>query len=245
MVTPRCLSFTATLLLDGRVLVAGGLGTGNGHILASAELYDPGTGSWTATGSMGTPRWEHTATLLPNGKVLVTGGADHGGGACCYLTSAELYDPASGSWTAAGTLPGGGNTAARLNDGKVLVVGELIGGPGTFAELYDPGGRTWTTTGSPVTTWAVRATLLPDGRVLLTGLFGTISQLDRTSAELYDPSSGTWTVAGGKSTPRYRNGFTSTLLADGRVLVTGGFSDPQCPAGCWLASAELYDPGSP
>jgi hypothetical protein len=124
-------------------------------------------------------------------------------------------------------------------------VGDLIPGPGTFAELYDPGSHTWTTTGSPATNYAIRATLLPDGRVLLTGLIGTISQPDRTSAELYEPGSRTWTVAGGKSTPRYRNGFTATLLADGRVLVAGGFSDPQCPAGCWLTSAELYDPGSP
>src|SRR5215831_18025569 len=63
--------YTATLLPNGKVLVAGGY---NGSYLSSAELYDPGTGTWTATGSMGTARRGHTATLLPNGKVLVAGG---------------------------------------------------------------------------------------------------------------------------------------------------------------------------
>src|SRR6266850_1374272 len=88
---------TATLLPNGKVLVAGGYG---GGYLASAELYDPASGTWTATGSLGTAREFHTATLLPNGKVLVAGGVDSSG----FLASAELYDPATGTWTATGSL---------------------------------------------------------------------------------------------------------------------------------------------
>src|SRR5947207_2147994 len=88
---------TATLLQNGRVLVAGGFNdTG---LLGTAELYDPASGTWTTTGNLAASREYHTATLLPNGKVLVAGGV---GGV--ILSSAELYDPASGSWTAIGNL---------------------------------------------------------------------------------------------------------------------------------------------
>ena len=90
---------TATLLPNGKVLVAGG---NHGHAASSsAELYDPATGTWTATGSLGTARLRHTATLLSSGKVLVTGGEN---GLDGFLNSAELYDPATGTWTAAGSL---------------------------------------------------------------------------------------------------------------------------------------------
>src|SRR5256885_3932366 len=83
---------TATLLPNGKVLVAGGQGTGV-NLLSSAELYDPASGTWSATGSMTTARYLHTATLLPNGKVLVAGGSNGN----FSLASAELYDPATGT----------------------------------------------------------------------------------------------------------------------------------------------------
>ena len=97
---PHALLNTATLLPNGKVLVVGGLGDGD-VALASAELYDPASGIWTATGSLSTPRQAHTATLLPNGKVLVAGGSNDG---LTVTASAELYDPASGTWTATGSL---------------------------------------------------------------------------------------------------------------------------------------------
>jgi hypothetical protein len=143
MVTPRT-DFTATLLPDGKVLVAGGLHSGvqaAAAELAAAELYDPGSGSWTATASLVTPRTGHAATLLPDGKVLVAGG--YGGNGA--LASAELYDPGSGSWTAAGSMvtPRQSHTATLLPDGKVLVAGGFgAEAPVVTAELYDPGSAT-------------------------------------------------------------------------------------------------------
>src|SRR4029453_9683969 len=112
---------TSTLLPDGRVLVAGGE---HGHDpLASAELYDPATGTWSDTGNLSTARDSDTATLLPNGMVLVAGGRATDPGAS--LASAELYHPASGTWSLTGSLDTGRlyHTATLLPNGLVLVAG--------------------------------------------------------------------------------------------------------------------------
>jgi WD40 repeat protein len=159
---------TATLLPNGKVLVAGG--GGNSGYLASAELYDPATGTWTATGSLHTARWIHTATLLPNGKVLVAGGFD-------TLSSAELYDSASGTWTATGSLanPRFSHTATLLPNGKVLVAGGELPYNVVLssAELYDVGLGFSSDWQSKIDHWK-----LTDGRrLLLTGCrFQGISQ---------------------------------------------------------------------
>ena len=111
---------TVTLLPNGKLLVAGGVNFSG--VLASAELYDPAFGTWTATGSLANAHYHHTATLLPNGKVLVTGGVDSN---FITLASAELYDPASGTWTATGSLVTARSwyTATLLANGMVLVAG--------------------------------------------------------------------------------------------------------------------------
>src|SRR5438093_3790395 len=120
---------TATLLPDGRVLVVGGE---QAHTpLASAELYDPATGTWSATGSLSTARDSHTATLLPNGMVLVAGGRETDPGPS--LASAELCDPATGTWSPTGSLDTGRlyHTATLLPNGMVLVAGESATGDNT------------------------------------------------------------------------------------------------------------------
>ncbi len=218
---------TATLLPSGKVLVAGGFDLSNA--LSSAELYDPVTGTWTATGSMSTARYDHTATLLPNGQALVAAGTDSD---FRPLRSAELYDPASGTWTATGSMVAarGRHTATLLPSGKVLVAGGFNGL--SSAELYDPASGTWSATGSMGTArFDHTATLLPSGEVLVAGGYN-FNDGYLSSAELYDPASGTWSATGGMGTARAQH--TATLLPNGKVLVAGGSN------GVALSSAELY-----
>jgi hypothetical protein len=228
---------TATLLHNGKVLVTGGEGACGDDIcegLATAELYDPTTGNFSATGSMTAERAAHTATLLPDGKVLVAGGF----ALRATLASAELYDPASGTFTATGRMrfERSGHTATLLSNGKVLVTG---GSDGASAELYDPATDTFNATGSMSTARREHAaTLLPDGKVLIAGGFlfaeGVVPLYTfLASAELYDPIAGTFSSAGNMLAPRYFH--TMTLLTSGKVLIAGGW------AGGSLASAELFD----
>jgi WD40 repeat protein len=232
---------TATLLPNGKVLVAGGADN-NGKVLATAEIYDPASGTWTATASLATARNGHTATLLPNGKVLVVGGNNENN---IFFTSAELYDPASGMWSAAGSLnqSRSSHTAILLNNGKVLVAGgSRNSGPVATAELFDPGSGpngTWTAAGSLNTARYIHtATLLTNGKVLVVG--GIDSTVNPTaSAELFDPASGangTWTAT--PDFPTTVDGHTATLLSNGKVLVAFGGDK----SGFALNSSQLFDP---
>ena len=173
---------TATLLNNGTVLIAGGIGLG-GIQLAGAEIYDPASGTFSATGSMTAARYYHVATPLSDGKVLITGGAGPGG---VYQT-AELFDPATGIFVK--TLGNMVNVhyyhqATLLANGKVLISGGYGSAARATAELYDPATQTFTATGSMNAARALHsATLLSDGTVLVAG--GENSGGSLSSAEVY------------------------------------------------------------
>ena len=163
----------AALLADGRVLIAGGLRMVNGAFvgrLASAELFDPGTGNFTAAASMSTDRQNAAATLLGNGKVLVTGGFGNTGfGISGWLPSAELFDPNSNAFSLTGPMATGRglHQATRLQSGKVLVTGGFnAGGATASGELFDPAAGTFSPTGAlKAARMSHTATLLPSGVV--------------------------------------------------------------------------------
>jgi hypothetical protein len=228
---------TATLLPNGKVLVADGVGVSNNFAsLASAELFDPVSGLWSVTGTPNEARHGHTATLLTNGKVLIAGGGAN------TLGSAELYDPDTQTWTYTGTMnfPRGGQAAVLLPNGKVLVAGGTSTNSLSSAEVYDPVSGTWALTGSmSVARNGTTATLLGDGTVLLAGGGSNIdlgNAAALSSAEIYSYGTGTWGLVGSMSTAR--GDPVATLLTTGNVLVAGGIGS----TGNYLASAELYNP---
>jgi N-acetylneuraminic acid mutarotase len=220
---------TATLLTNGQVLIAGG--ENSGGALSSAELYNPATDTFTATGNLGTARYDAAAMLLANGIVLIAGGT----GASGTLNSAELY--AAGTFTsAAGTMTAArtGATATLLLSGNVLVAGGSTDGstPLNTAELYNPTPGTFTLSNSTLNTARFNhsATLLPSSMVLLVG------GANGSTAELYDPDSDKFDATGGLLNTDQPS-LTATLLNKDHVLITGLTS-----GGSPVADAELYTP---
>jgi hypothetical protein len=234
------MAHSATLLVNGQVLVAGGCNLSTGCPgISSAELYDPNTRQWTATSDLHVPRRNHTSTRLLDGRVFVTGGIGRCDGQVCNsLASSEIYSPQTGQWLPAASMPTRrvGHAAVLLRDGRVLVVGgctetglpcDTLG-----AIVYDLAQNTWTSTGEMlVKRTEANATLLSDGVVIVTGGLDD-DGFDELGVERYDPALDTWSPAG--SLHEGRLGSSATLLSTGQILLAGGDT----------SSAELYDPAT-
>jgi hypothetical protein len=231
---------------DGRVLVGGGEAD---RPLATAELFDPATGGFSATGSMIRPRTVGaTATRLLDGRVLVVGGGPEVG------RSAELYDPSTGTFSETGPTTvarGGFHTATRLPDGRVLIVGGLephegepqrTPDPALTAEVFDPTTGTFTAVGSMAQPRFMHAaSLLSDGTVLVAGgshlLEDGGAPTVASDAEIFDPSSGTFRATGDLVYPRL---WPAALAIDDRVLLLG-HHDPTQVAPDTGATTEWFD----
>ena len=233
MLEPRS-GHSATLLPNGKVLIAGGMRR-NQDFYKSAELYDPATGKFQPTGEMNERRVGQIAVLLRTGKVLIAGGWVGQGG----TDLAELYDPATGKFTTISkmTMRRGRPSATVLKNGDVLIAGGEVedNEPVESAEIFRANALSFQATGSMHhARVAHTATLLEDGRVLVTGGYsGQVS----ASAEVYDPKTGSFSETGSMTTARCKH--TAGLLPDGRVLIAGG-SDNRGWNGN-LSSAEIYD----
>jgi N-acetylneuraminic acid mutarotase len=213
---------SATKLPDGRVLIAGGQDNNGPQTHSVCEIYDPLTETFTLTDTLRNHRSSHKSVLLQSGKVLITGGTQTTiPGSGIYLKSCELFDPVSGTFSNIQNLnqPRTGHEITLLNNGRVLVSGGAY--YQSACEIFDPDIETWSLT-NPMT--AIRrsahsATKIYNGKVLLAG--GNISYLT-AKAELFDPVTNSFTEIDSMITPRQQH--TATLLNDGSVFVTGGYS---------------------
>jgi hypothetical protein len=248
---------TATLLNDGRVLIAGGTQV-DGVARARCELFDPKANRWVRAADMIHARAGHAATLLSDGSVLVTGG-ETGIGVFPnqVLASAEIYHPATNSWTAVAAMHAlrRMHSSIRLHDGRVLIVGGTNEAPGSplpaseqeQAEIYHPQLDAWFLAGTGLPPLSGQAaTLMPDGTVLVTG-GSTDMGFATVSAELFDPAPNHWRpTTWPMATARY--GHTATLLPDGKVLLTGGYTTKTqvsggfvYPSSEFLTTSEMFD----
>ena len=232
---------TATALLDGRVLFAGGTG---GSPYPYPELYDPATGQFTLTGRLPSVRYNHDMVRLADGRVLLAGGND----GTTTTAAAFLWNPATGLWTPTGPLPAPREnpTLTLLPDGTVLAAGGFARPrtdsrvPAADAWRYDPATGHWSTTGSlHQARGRHQAVRLPSGGVLMVGgnsqfIPGTESTTPR--AEVYDWRTGAFTEVSPMRFPRV--GHLAELLPSGEVLVAAGTNT----RGGVPDASEIYSP---
>src|SRR5215831_736823 len=232
---------SATLLLNGQVLVAGGL-TGN-KTLQTAEILDPVTHLCSPLPNMQVPRNQHTDTLLANGKVLLAAGSTD----AVFLNSAELFDPTNNSFTLTGSLSVARKSQAATllqdNNSVLITGGKSDIGDLTSAEIYNSSTGLFSVTGSMNNGRSLHtATLLPsNGTVLVAG--GRHGPNPLNTAEIFNPVTQSFAFTGQLNVQRKRH--AANLLLDGTVLVEGGasLSNGQ-PVNAGTPTAEIYNPST-
>lgn len=221
-----------TLVAGGATAIVGGL---NIVVTNTAEVFDPKTMAFHAVPPMTTKRMLFSASPLPDGRVIVIGGAP-GFTAATYTT--EIFDETTETWEP-GPATGenhAGHVTVGLADGRLLVV---AGFTRTRVELYDPSTNTFRDVAPlPSSRGMHTATLLPSGKILVTGGGDDWNKAEST-AFLYDLAKDSWNKITPMSTPRI--GHTATLLPSGKVLIAGG-SSKSIIGNDRLDSAELFDP---
>ena len=225
---------SATVLADGRVLIAGGGSPpfDGGPAAADAFIWDAFRETSTPTGSMITGRGYHSTARLADGRVLFVGGS--GATPDEPITSTEVWDPRTGSFAVVPSLQDVRGTAVTLLDGRVLIVNE------TTATLWDPRDDSVSVVGSLVHPRSrFTLTLLADGRVLVVGDDEFLdAEATVIEVELWDPATRTFAFAGTLS--HVRSGHTTTALPDGRALIVGGHFGEF--AGAPLQEIEIWEP---
>jgi len=234
---------TATLLKNGKVLIAGGWGRDLAPI-ATMELFDPATGMFSAAGTMSPARVYHSATLLANGTVLIVAGQVYGGssGSTTCTSMVQIYNPDSGTFASVPSLARYQceHVATSLSDGRVLIVGSYADGE---MEVFSPATSQFTKTGSMVTPRIAghTATTLNDGRVLVVGGV-SVSAVYTASAEAFDPVTGSFAAVGNMA--RSRGYHTATVLPDGKVLIGGGIETNTSAGATYRPNVEIFDPAT-
>lgn len=205
-------------LSDGRILVAGGATYVNSTYtsLASAEIYDPASGQWSAVGNLSGTQYMAGGLALPNGRAMVFGAGSN------TSYSAEVFDPASGSFTRTGGMlyPATYFGMLALPDGRVLKMGGMTAsGFITSVEIWNPATNTWSTAGNLLGGRAeIAPTLLANGKVLVAG--GRNAGYN-VSAEIYDPATGTSVATA--DLPEQIMSYRAVTMADGNILLVDNY----------------------
>ncbi len=237
-------AFTATVLPNGHVLVAGGqCNCGSNGDTATAELYDPATGTWSPTGSMAITRVNHVAVLLSDGNVLVAGGYNGNN----TDNTAEVYDAATDTWAVTGSMatPRYQPAASLLEDGTVLVTGGRSDTQGlATTEIYHPNTHAWTSGKAMNVTHDLHTmNVLQDGEVLVAGgeSDDSLDNLSAVTEYIGAKAKGKWRLASPMAQERLE--ATGTLLSNGEVLEAGTDCALNPPL-CDQSTAELYMPNN-
>ena len=212
MIYPQA-DHTATLLADGRVLVAGG---------GVSELFDPANNTWTASENMIADRAYHTAVLLGSGNVLVMAGLENRS-PYSRLSSCEIYDVSNGSWMQTGSMAvtRTNHVAIMLSNGSVLVAGGYNGSQNLkTCEVFDPSSGSWAATGDMAVSRSGHQLARLNATSLLCMSGADVNNTNVVSCEVYNELNGLWSATADLATPH--GGGAATILPNGDVLLTSG-----------------------